>query len=43
LPLQANYDLWQAQQEYAADDVEEIYCAAQSVSQNKKTKTLLLN
>ena len=25
---QANYDLWQAQQEYTADDVEEIYHAA---------------
>lgn len=28
LNQQANYDLWQAQQVYAADDVEEIYHAA---------------
>tara|TARA_R110002124_G_scaffold104014_1_gene253503 strand:- start:337 stop:534 length:198 start_codon:yes stop_codon:yes gene_type:complete len=25
---QANYDLWQAQQKYTADDVEEIYHVA---------------
>ena len=25
---QANYDLWHAQQEYTADDVEEIYHAS---------------
>lgn len=28
LNQQANYDLWQAQQVYTADDVEEIYHAA---------------